>query len=91
MAKVTLRYWAAIRAAAGRPEELVDADTLADALAEAVAVHADDPRFAKVLSICAIVVDETPVGSRDHADVVLSDGSTIELLPPFAGGSPPTR
>jgi molybdopterin converting factor small subunit len=91
MAKVTLRYWAAIRAAAGRPEELVDADTLADALAEAVAVHADDPRFAKVLSICAIVVDETPVGSRDHVDVVLSDGSTIELLPPFAGGSPPTR
>ncbi len=89
MAKVTLRYWAAIRAAAGRPEELVDADTLAEALAEALAGHAGDDRFARVLSICAIVVDETPVGSRDHADVVLSDGSTVELLPPFAGGSAP--
>lgn len=86
MAKVTLRYWAAIRAAAGIPEEVVEADTLADALAEARAVHADSPRFAAVLDICAVVVDGTPAGSRDRSAIALHDGSAVELLPPFAGG-----
>lgn len=86
MAKVTLRYWAALRAAAGIPEEVVDAGTLAEALTAARSAHRDSPRFAAVLDICAVVVDGTPAGSRDHADIVLRDGSAVELLPPFAGG-----
>ena len=86
---MTLHYWAAIRAAAGIPEEVVDAGTLAEALAEARAAHRDHPRFVAVLDICAIVVDGTPAGSRDHATIALRDGSTVELLPPFAGGSSP--
>lgn len=89
MAKVTLRYWAAIRAAAGIPEEVVDAATLAEALAAARSAHRESPRFAAVLDICAVVVDGTPAGSRDPAAIVLHDGSAIELLPPFAGGSSP--
>ncbi|SDU11283.1 MoaD/ThiS family protein [Jiangella alkaliphila] len=89
MAKVTLRYWAAIRAAAGIPAEVVDAGTLAEALAEARSAHRDSPRFAAVLDICAVVVDGTPAGSRDPATVVLREGAAIELLPPFAGGSSP--
>ena len=86
MTKVTLHYWAAVRAAAGMPEEIVDAGTLAEALAEARAAHLDSPRFGPVLGICAIVIDGTPVGSRDHASIALPDGATVELLPPFAGG-----
>ncbi|SDT73092.1 MoaD/ThiS family protein [Jiangella sp. DSM 45060] len=91
MAKVTLRYWAALRAAAGIPEEVVDAGTLAEALAAARSAHSGSPRFAAVLDICAVVVDGTPAGSRDPAGIVLHDGSAVELLPPFAGGSSPDR
>lgn len=87
MAKVTLRYWAALRSAAGMSEQVFDADTLAEALGEARASHAGEPRFGAVLDICAVVVDGTPAGSRDHATIALHDGSTVELLPPFAGGS----
>ncbi|HEX5993692.1 MAG TPA: MoaD/ThiS family protein [Jiangellales bacterium] len=83
---VTLRYWASLRAAAGRTEETVAAGTLAAALAQARAQHTDSPRFEAVLGICAVIVDGTPVGRRDHGDVLLGDGSVVELLPPFAGG-----
>ena len=27
-----------------------------------------------------------PVGGREHRDVTLDDGATVEFLPPFAGG-----
>lgn len=87
MAHVTLRYWAALRAAAGMSEQAVDADTLAAALDSARARHAAGSRFAAVLGICAVVVDGTPAGTRDHASIPLHDGSVVELLPPFAGGA----
>lgn len=87
MARVTLRYWAALRAAAGTPEQVVHADTLAQALRDARAAHGHASRFDSVLDICAVVVDGTPAGSRDHAEITLHDGSVVELLPPFAGGS----
>nr|WP_233507539.1 MoaD/ThiS family protein [Jiangella anatolica] len=87
---MTVRYWAALRAAAGIPEEVVDAGTLAEALAAARTAHRESPRFGAVLDICAVVVDGTPAGARDPATVALHDGSAIELLPPFAGGSNPT-
>ncbi|NED94965.1 MoaD/ThiS family protein [Phytoactinopolyspora alkaliphila] len=86
MAKVTLRYWAALRAAAGTPEESYDAATLAEALAAAKAAHGADSRFAAVLAICAVLVDETPLGKRDPEREELGDGSVVDLLPPFAGG-----
>ncbi|WP_207782754.1 MoaD/ThiS family protein [Phytoactinopolyspora limicola] len=86
MAKVTLRYWAALRAAAGVSEDTVAADTLAEALIAARAIREQQPRFGIVLDICAVVVDEVPVGRRDPATVSLSDGSVVDLLPPFAGG-----
>jgi molybdopterin converting factor small subunit len=85
-AGVTLRYWASLRAAAGRKEETVAAGSLAAALAEARARHADSPRFEAILGICSVIVDGTPVGLRDHRDVRVGDASVVELLPPFAGG-----
>lgn len=86
MAKVTLRYWAALRAAAGVSEEAYDAATLGDALAAARSARGVSSRFTAVLSICAIIVDETPLGSRDPAMVMLDDGAVVDLLPPYAGG-----
>ena len=87
MAQVTLRYWAAMRAAAGTTGEVVDATTLAEALDTVRAAHGADSRFAAVMDICAIVVDGTPAGKGDRTLVPVRDGSVVELLPPFAGGS----
>ncbi|NDL58409.1 MoaD/ThiS family protein [Phytoactinopolyspora mesophila] len=86
MAKVTLRYWAALRAAAGVTEEAFDVSTLDEAFRAARTVHGEDSRFSAVLGICAVIVDETPAGSRDPAQVLLAEGSVVELLPPYAGG-----
>jgi molybdopterin synthase sulfur carrier subunit len=80
----TIRYWAAAKAAAGVAEEPYDARTLADAIATARARHGD--ALAKVLDRCSFVVDDAPVGGRAHDAVALTDGGTVEVLPPFAGG-----
>ena len=80
----TLRFWAGARAAAGVPEEQTSATTLAEALLLARSTR--DDRFGQVLAVCSFVVDGDPVGARDHACVVLSDGSLVDVLPPFAGG-----
>ncbi|MGW1840610.1 MoaD/ThiS family protein [Streptomyces sp. BBFR2] len=81
-----MRYWAAAKAAAGTAEEPYAAETLAEALAAARTAHADRPEFARVLQRSSFLVDGAPVGTRDHADVPLTQGGTVEVLPPFAGG-----
>ena len=84
MARGTLRFWAAAKAAAGLAEEPYDAGTLAEALEAARAAHGD--ALAKVIARSTFVVDGAPVGGRAHDSVVLTDGGTVEVLPPFAGG-----
>ena len=79
-----VRYFAAIKAAAGVGEEQVDAGTLAEALDAVRARH--DGRFADVLTRCSFVVDGDPAGTRDHASVGLGANSLVDCLPPFAGG-----
>lgn len=83
---VTVRYWAAARAAAGVESERVVGATLAEVEAAVVLRRPGDRRFADVLAICSVLVGEVPVGGRDHGDVVLEPGSLVEFLPPFAGG-----
>ena len=85
MAVGTLRFWAAAKAAAGIAEEPYDATTLAEALAAARARHGD--ALARVLDRSTYVVDDAPVGGRAHESVLLTDGGSVEVLPPFAGGS----
>lgn len=82
---VTVRFWAAARAAAGVEGESVTGATLADVLD---VVHANHPerRFADVIRICSIVVGDRPVGARDPAEIQMTPGDTVEFLPPFAGG-----
>jgi molybdopterin synthase sulfur carrier subunit len=84
MAKVTVRYWAAAKAAAGVAEEQVEADTLAEALDAARGRHPGE--LPRVLRRCSFLVDGDPVGTRAHETVRLADGGTVEVLPPFAGG-----
>lgn len=85
MASGTIRYWAAARAAAGIESEPFAAATLAEALDAAAARHG--PELARVLGVCSFLIDEDPVGKRDHATVALPEGAVIEALPPFAGGA----
>ncbi|AXK34491.1 MoaD/ThiS family protein [Streptomyces armeniacus] len=87
MASGTIRYWAAAKAAAGLAEEKYDAATLADALADARVRHTARPDFERVLLRCSFLVDGAPVGTRAHDAVPLSEGGTVEVLPPFAGGA----
>jgi sulfur-carrier protein len=84
MAKGLIRYWAAARAAAGVAEEPYDAATLEGALRAAADGRGGE--FARVIARSSFLIDGNPVGSRDHATVDLPDGSTVEVLPPFAGG-----
>ena len=80
MARGTLRYWAAARAAAGTSEEPYTAETVREALDAACARRG--PEFARVLSHSSLLVD----GLRATPDTALRDDDVIEVLPPFAGG-----
>lgn len=86
VAPVTVRYWAAARAAAGREHDAVPGGSLSDVLAQVHALHAGDDRFARVVAMCSILVGERPVGSADRDALLVSPGESVELLPPFAGG-----
>jgi sulfur-carrier protein len=77
----TIRYWAAARAAAGTAEEPWDASTLGEVLDAAAARHG--AALARVFSAASFLVD----GVRTGRDAALADGATVEVLPPFAGGS----
>ena len=83
---VTVRYWAAARAAVGLASEDVVVDgatTLAALRAELAARH---PGAAAQLAACSVLVGERPVGTADPTTVVIEPGAVVELLPPFAGG-----
>ena len=83
---VVVRYWAAARAAAGRPSDEVNAGTLAAVLDQVRRLRPDDQRFDRVVSVCSVLVNQTPVGSAEHAEIPVAAGSVVELLPPLAGG-----
>ena len=86
---VTLRYWASARAAAGHRSDTVEVTgpvPLADLIARARAAHADSSRFSDVLACCSVMVGDRPVTTDDPTTVLVPPGSTVEFLPPFAGG-----
>lgn len=80
--KVTVRFFAAARDAAGASSfvaELPATATAGDAVAAAVAAH---PGLASVLPACRLAVDEE-FAPRTFA---LRDGQTVAVLPPVSGG-----
>jgi molybdopterin converting factor small subunit len=86
MSKVTIRYWAAAKEAAGVAEESLEAVTLSDLLNIAVANRKPDGRLATVLARSSFLVNADPVGRAAKESIVLDEGSVVEVLPPFAGG-----
>jgi molybdopterin converting factor small subunit len=78
--KVTVRYFAGARAAAGVAEETFAASTLGDVVTE---LTGRGEPLSRVLTACSYLVDG--LAARDH-DLPLRDGATVDVLPPFAGG-----
>ena len=86
---VTVRYWAAAKAAAGVDSDVLAVTqdtTLAAVLATVFAIHADSPKFYDVIGVCSVLVGDRPMGGFAAEDVVIRPGDSVELLPPFAGG-----
>ncbi|MBA2774942.1 MAG: MoaD/ThiS family protein [Nocardioidaceae bacterium] len=84
--RVTVRYWAAARAAAGVAQEELTGATVAEVLAAARDRHTGQLRFAPVLAVCSLLLGDRPLGSLDLAGVDVQEGDVLEVLPPFAGG-----
>lgn len=85
---VLVRYWAAARAAAGTAEEKIGVAgpvTLAALRDEVVRRH-PGTRLPEVIGVCSVLLGEEPVSTRDPGSVEVVPGSTVEFLPPFAGG-----
>jgi sulfur-carrier protein len=82
-AKVTVRYFAAARAAAGLEDEILGVEpgmTVADLVAQLSARDAD---LAKVLKRCSFLCDGVAVRNSTAA---LGNAQIVDVLPPFAGG-----
>lgn len=83
MVQVRLRYWAGVKAAAGRELDTVEAASLADALAEAGRRHGSE--FVRALSVSSVLVAGRAVDQATRS-APLEDDVEAEVLPPFAGG-----
>ncbi|MQA07334.1 MAG: MoaD/ThiS family protein [Pseudonocardiaceae bacterium] len=82
--RVTVRYFAAARAAAGTDTERIELPAEAsvrDVLTVVRARHSTG--LARVLDAASYLLDGVAV--RDH-DTAISDQSQLDVLPPFAGG-----
>jgi len=80
--QVTVRFFAGARAAAGCDQVLVEPGTL-ERVVESM--HAAFPPLKAVTPMCSFLVDSLSATRRDGGPVV-GPGSTVDVLPPFAGG-----
>ena len=85
---ITLHYWAAAKSAAGVAGDELPVDgpiSLAEVVSRAVAMH-PGTRLPDVLQTCSALLGDRPVTAEDPAGVQVAPGTTVEFLPPFAGG-----
>lgn len=88
-AGITVRYWAAAKAAAGVDSDVLPATgptTLATVLRQVLELHRDSPRLEDVVGVCSVLLGDRPVGSHDAEGITVNPGDVVQLLPPFAGG-----
>ena len=81
--RVTVRYFAAARAAAGAETETValNAGTTIAELIDTLSTR--DSELSRVLARCSFLRDGIAVRDMESA---LGDAQTVDVLPPFAGG-----
>ena len=85
---ITVRYWASARSAAGVEADQLSVTgpiSLSEVLSRAIALHPGS-RLSEVLQVCSVLVGDRPVSSEEPGDVQVAPGSSVEFLPPFAGG-----
>jgi len=86
--EIEVHYWASARAAAGVSADRIEVDgpiALDEVVRRAAELH-PGTRLPDVLKVCSALVGDRPVSSEDPGDVLVQPGSTVEFLPPFAGG-----
>jgi molybdopterin converting factor small subunit len=85
---IHVHYWASARSAAGVAGDDLPVDgpiTLAEVVRRALALH-PGTRLGDVLQICSTLVGDRPVSTEEPGEIVVPPGSSVEFLPPFAGG-----
>jgi molybdopterin converting factor small subunit len=81
--QITVRYFAAARAAAHAESEAVSVSSGATVDELVDELGGRDERLARVLQRCSYLRDGIAVRDRT---TTLASGDTIDVLPPFAGG-----
>lgn len=84
VASVTVRYFAAARAAAGTHEEVLSLPTpvsVGDVVTASAAAHGSE--LARVLARCSFLLNEIAVHGMSTE---VPSGAAVDVLPPFAGG-----
>lgn len=79
---ILVRYWAGARAAAGVAEEyvpLANDASVADVIAQ---VRKGRPGLEPVLDVASLLLD----GRAARREELVGAATTLEVLPPFAGG-----
>jgi len=79
VATVLVRFWAGARRAAGHAEESLDATDIG-ALRALLTTR---PQLASIVAAASFLVDEVQASDATP----LRDGSVVDVLPPFAGGT----
>jgi len=85
---ITVRYWAAAKAAAGTASDRLEVDgpiTMSEVVRRVVGLH-PGTRLPDVLATCAALIGDRPAGTTDPDRIEVQPGSSVEFLPPFAGG-----
>ena len=81
--EVTVRYFAAARAAAGMESETLDVAPGTSVKDLVERLGARSPKLAAVLDRCSFLCDGMAVRNRAEP---LRTNQTVDVLPPFAGG-----
>jgi len=80
--QVTVRFFASARAAAGCDQVTVSPGPLEKVIE---GLHAAFPALTGVTPLCSYLVDGVSMKRRDDGPVI-GAGSSVDVLPPFAGG-----
>ncbi len=79
--RVTVRYFAGAQAAAGVAQEQVSASTVDELVSLLADAHGG--ALTRVLAASSFLVDGVSVREPAYR---ITDGATVDVLPPFAGG-----
>ena len=84
--KVTVRFFATLRKAAGTDEVQIDARSVGEALKRLKSLFHGNEGFLKQLKRSNLIVNNTNVTFLKGLATRLSDGDVITLFPPLGGG-----